>query len=243
MKKPFVRSALPLLASCLLPSPIWAGAVCGAVSVPTSGGSLVAAFDETRSPAPKGAKLTYRRVFQSSTPEFIEIVVYEDSDAATYEIRQLDEDPGALTFEVSAALRAKMFELAGQLNHFRGQDFDVHRKIANLGEKTFRWEQGSEAHETKFNYTLNSTANQLLQIFEGLARQQEHLVLITRRMKYDRLGINDALLQFETDFNHSLLPEPKRALPVLDQIASDSRFVEIARHRARALAERIRHQG
>jgi hypothetical protein len=191
---------------------------------------------------PKGAKLSYRRVFQSSTPEFIEINVYEDSGAATYEIRQLDEERGANPFEISASLRAKMFDLAAQLHYFRGQDLDVHRKIANLGEKTFRWEKGSEAYETKFNYTLNSTANQLLQIFEGLAREQEHLTLIARRMKYDRLGINDALLQFETDFNHSLLPEPRRALPVLDQIAADSRFVEIARQRARALAERIRHQ-
>jgi hypothetical protein len=191
---------------------------------------------------PKGAKLSYRRVFQSSTPEFIEINVYEDSGAATYEIRQLDEEHGANPFEISASLRAKMFDLAAQLHYFRGQDLDVHRKIANLGEKTFRWEKGLEAHETKFNYTLNSTANQLLQIFEGLAREQEHLTLIARRMKYDRLGINDALLQFETDFNHSLLPEPRRALPVLDQIAADSRFVEIARQRARALAERIRHQ-
>ncbi len=189
------------------------------------------------------AKLTYRRLFKSSSPEFIEIVVHEDSDAATYEIRQLDEDPGASPFEVSASLRARMFELAALLHHFQGQDFDVHRKIANLGEKTFRWEHGSEIHETKFNYTLNSGANQLLQIFEGLARQQEHLTLISRRMKYDRLGINDALLQFETDFNHRLLPEPRRALPVLDQIASDSHFVEIARQRARSLAERIRHQG
>lgn len=188
------------------------------------------------------SSLTYRRVFKSSSPEFIEIVVHEDSDSATYEIRQLDDDPGALPFEVSASLRARMFELAAQLHHFERQDFDVHRKIANLGQKTFRWERGSEMHETKFNYTLNSQANQLLQIFEGLARQQEHLMQISRRMKYDRLGINDALLQFETDFNHRLLPEPQRALPVLDQIASDSHFVEIARQRARSLAERIRHQ-
>ena len=194
------------------------------------------------SPAP-GTSLTYRRVFKSSAPEFIEIVVREDSDTATYEIRQLDEDPGASPFEVSASLRAKMFELAAQLHHFDRQDLDVHRKIANLGEKTFRWERGPEIHETKLNYTLNPEANQLLQIFEGLARQQEHLMLISRRMKYDRLGINDALLQFETDFNHRLLPEPQRALPVLDQIASDSHFVEIARQRARSLAERIRHQG
>jgi hypothetical protein len=193
-------------------------------------------------PVPASAKLTFRRIFKSSSPEFIQIVVRDDSDAATYEIRQLDDDPGASPFEVSAALRAKMFDLAGQLNHFQGQDLDVHRKIANLGEKTFRWESSSEAHETKFNYTLNSAATQLLQIFEGLARQQEHFDLITRRMKYDRLGINDALLQFEADLNRSLLPEPKRVLPVLDQIAGDSRFVDIARQRARSLAERIRHQ-
>ena len=132
--------------------------------------------------APAAAKLTFRRVFKSSSPEFIQIAVREDSDAATYEIRQLDEDPASSPFEVSAALRAKMFELAGQLKHFQGQDLDVHRRIANLGEKTFRWESGTEVHETKFNYTLNSAAAQLLQIFEGLARQQEHVDLIARRM-------------------------------------------------------------
>lgn len=207
------------------------------------GGSPIAAAELPAGPAASaGAKLTFRRVFKSSTPEFIEITVRADSDSATYEIRQLEDDPGAAPFEVSSALRAKMFELAGELNHFQGQDLDVHRKIANLGEKTFRWEQAAEVHEAKFNYTLNSSASQLLQIFEGLARQQELLMLLERRMKYDRLGINDALLQFESDLNHKLLPEPQRALQTLDQIASDSRFVEIGRQRARALAERIRHQ-
>jgi hypothetical protein len=191
---------------------------------------------------PAGPKLSFRRVFKGSTPEFIEIVVYQNSDNATYDIRQLDEDPEALPFEVSAGLRAKMFGLAAQLKHFQGLDLDVHRKIANLGEKTFRWEQGGEAHETTFNYTLNTQAAQLLQIFEGLARQQENVMLILRRMKYDRLGVNDALLQFESDLNHSLLPEPQRALPMLDQIASDPKYVDIARQRARNLAERIRHQ-
>jgi hypothetical protein len=204
-------------------------------------GSLQFAAVSASVAAPAGAKLTFRRIFKSSTPEFIEISVREDSDAATFEIRQLDEDSSALPFEVGSRLRAKMFELAGELNQFYGMDIDVHRKIANLGEKTFRWERGTESHEVKFNYTLNSPANQLLQIFEGLARQQEHWTLLARRIKYDRLGVNDALLQFESDLNRKLLPEPQRLLPALDQIANDSRFVEIARHRARYLAERIRH--
>jgi len=187
------------------------------------------------------ARLTFRRVFKLSTPELIEIVVRENSDAATYEIRQLDDDPGSLPFTVSAPLRAKMFALAGQLNHFENQDLDVHRKIASLGEKTFRWQQGAVVHETKFNYTLNPAATELLQIFEGLARQQEHFDILTRRIKYDRLGMNDALMECDSDFSRGLLPEPQTLLPLLDQIAGDAHLVDIARQRARNLAERIRH--
>src|SRR3984893_10287467 len=61
-------------------------------------------------PATAAAKLTFRRVFKSSTPELIEICVREDADDGTYEIRQLDDDPEKLPFEVGAPLRAKMFE-------------------------------------------------------------------------------------------------------------------------------------
>jgi len=213
----------------------------GLASVLLSSPAEAATSAPSPAPAPAHAKLGYRRIFKSSSPEFIEIIVRDDSDAATFEIRQLDEEPGASPFEVGAPLREKMFQLAALLKYFQRQDLDVHRRIANLGEKTFRWEKGTESHETKFNYTLNSAASQLMQIFEGLARQQELVTLLERRMKYDRLGINDALLQFETDLNHKLLPEPQRALPTLDQIASDSRFVQVGRQRARALAERIRH--
>lgn len=189
------------------------------------------------------AVFTYRRIFKSSTPEFIEIKIGENSDQGTYEIRQLEEEPGASPFEISPALRAKIFELIAQLNYFKGLDLDIHRKIANLGEKTFRWERGSESSEVKFNYTVNPAASQLLQICEGLARQQELIELLERRMKYDRLGVNDALLELESDLSKGVLPEPQRVLPLLDQISADYRFVEIARQRARALAERVRHAG
>jgi len=194
--------------------------------------------------APAGpAVFTYRRIFKSSTPEFIEIKIHEDSDDATYEIRQLDEDPGATAFQVGHALRARIFELIVQLHYFKGLDLDIHRKIANLGEKTFQWEHAGVTGEVTFNYTVNPEAAQLLQICEGLARQQEMVDLLQRRIKYDRLGVNDALLQLETDLSKGILPEPQRLLPLLDQIANDYRFVEIARQRARALAEKIRHSG
>lgn len=188
---------------------------------------------------PGGATITYRRVFKGSSPEFIEVKIGDDGKAA-FDIRQLEDDPDPEPFEVAPAVKSKIFELAGELHHFAVQNLDIQKKIANLGQKTFRYENGAEVHETSFNYTLNPAATQLMQIFEGLARQQQDLVLLQRRAKYDRLGVNDALLQFESDLEHRLLPEPERLLPVLDQIAADSHFVDIARTRARALAERIR---
>jgi hypothetical protein len=188
---------------------------------------------------PGDATITYRRIFKGSSPELIEIKVGEQGKS-TFEIRQLEEDPAAEPFEVGAPVRQKIFELSADLKNFAIADLDIQKRIANLGQKTFRYERGSEVHETSFNYTLNVPANQLMQIFEGLARQQSDLVLLTRSVKYDRLGVNDALRQFESDMDHRLLPEPERLLPVLDQIGADSHFVDIARTRARALAQRIR---
>jgi hypothetical protein len=184
--------------------------------------------------------ISYRRVFKGSTPEFIEIKITEPGKA-TFDIRQLTDDDDPEPFEVGPPVRQKIIELAADLKNFDITGLDIHKKIANLGQKTFRYEHDGEVHETTFNYTLNAPANQLMQIFEGLARQQGDLALLERSVKYDRLGVNDALRQFESDMDHRLLPEPERLLPVLDQIAADYHFVDIARTRARALAESIRN--
>lgn len=131
------------------------------------------------------ATITYRRVFKGSNPEFIEIKV-SDSGAATYDIRQLSEDADPEKLEMGAPVRAKIFELAAALHDFDGIDLDVHRKIADLGQKTFRYENGATVHEAHYNYTLNHDASQLAQIFEGLAQQQQDQALLEQRLKYDR---------------------------------------------------------
>lgn len=187
-----------------------------------------------------GPVVSYRKVFKDSAPEFLEIKIRENG-SGTIDLRQLEDEAEPEPFEVSPALAAKMFELAGQLEYFRGQQLDVRRRIANLGEKTFRYERGGEAHEVTFNYTVNPTAQQLMHIFEGLSRQQEHLATLNRRMRYDRLGVQDALLRFEMDLNRKMIPEPERLLATLDAIGNDSRVVDIARQRARMIAERIRN--
>ena len=191
--------------------------------------------------AAESATITFRKVFRSSYPEFIEIKV-DESGSGTYDIRQLGDEPSPQPMKVGAPLVQKIFELAAKLHNFNGVELEMHRQIANLGEKTFRYDRGGETHSVTFNYTTDRAAEQLLDIFEGLSRQQTDLSDLIRTMRYDRLGVNDVLLQIERDYDHKLLPEPQALLPPLDQLASDSHYIDIARERARTLAAQIRSQ-
>jgi hypothetical protein len=184
--------------------------------------------------------ITYRKIFKSSYPEYVEIKVSQ-SGAATYDIRQLDEESEPVAFQIDGPLVQRIFDLAAKLHNFQGVNLDLHRRIANLGEKTFLYTKGGESHEVKFNYTLDESATQLLNIFEGLARQESDLSNLQRVMRYDHLGVNDAIVQIETDYNNKVFPEPERLLPALDQVSADNTFIDIARQRARTLASRIRN--
>jgi hypothetical protein len=185
------------------------------------------------------ATVIFRKVFKTSFPEFVEIKV-EENGSGTYDIRQLDDDANPQPFQLGAPLVQKIFDLASKLHNFQGVDLEVHRRLANLGEKTFRYEKGSESHETTFNYTLDTNATQLLVVFEGLSRQQTDLSDLQRTMRYDRLGVNDIVLQIQADYDNKQLPEPEQFLSLLDQLAADQKFIDLARDRARTLAGRIR---
>jgi len=191
--------------------------------------------------SPGSATVTFRKVFKSSYPEFVEIKVGE-AGSGTYDIRQLSDDASPQPMKLDPSLAHKIFDLAAKLHNFDGIDLEMHRRIANLGEKTFQYDRGAETHSVTFNYTTDHSAGQLLDIFEGLSRQLTDLSDLVRTMRYDRLGVNDVLVQIEKDYDRKVLPEPEALLPSLDQLAADTHYMEIARERARKLASRIRSQ-
>jgi hypothetical protein len=185
------------------------------------------------------ATVTFRKIFKSSYPEFVEIKV-NDSGSGTCDIRQLNEESTPRAMHIDPPLVQAIFDLAAKLHNFDGLDLEMHRRIANLGEKTFVYERGAESHHVTFNYTLNRDAAELLRIFEGLARQQTDLFDLDRTMRYDPLGVNDVLLQIGKDLDNKVLLEPGQFLPSLDRLAADQHFIDIARDRARKLAALIR---
>jgi hypothetical protein len=202
--------------------------------------ALVAVVTAIPTRAAGEAVITYTKIFKGSVPESVELIIRE-TGKCTFDIRQLAEDPKATEFEVGQPIREKIFSLAKELNNFRNLDLDTHRKIANLGAKTFRYEKDGVVNEVTYNYTVNTPASQLQQIFEGLSYQQDHLQTLQRTLKYDRLGLYDALGYLEADLENGVIPEPEHLLPVLEQIANDTHVIEIARSRARAITAKIRN--
>lgn len=183
---------------------------------------------------PSAATIAYRKVFKSSTPEFVEIKVSRDGQS-TYDIRQLDDQPSPEPFPVSAALTAKIFALAADLHDFDGIKLDVRRRVANLGEKTFSYEKDGVTHQVSFNFTTNDSANKLVSIFEGLSLEDQYVDQLSRSMRYDPLGLNDVLIRLERDLGANMLPDPPALAPLLKQIASNSHYLDIARQRAQAV--------
>lgn len=180
------------------------------------------------------ATITYRKIFKGSTPEYVEIKI-DEHGAATYDIRQLDDQPSPQSFQVSSALTAKIFSLAADLHDFKGIQLDARRLIANLGQKTFRFQRGEESYRVSFNYTVNATANQLMGIFEGLSLEDQYLDQLTRSMRYDPLGLDDVLTRLQSDLESHAVAEPQVLAPVLEKIASNRQFLDVARERARLI--------
>lgn len=210
--------------------------LCAAIAL-----TLCAAPGRARAENPVGPTITFQRIFKASYPEYIEIKISQ-SGKGTFDIRQLDEEASPQSFELSAPTVRKIFSLAAKLNNFKGVDLEVHKRLASLGQKTLRYQNGAEDNQVTYNYTLDPSGSQLTALFESISLEETDLADLKRTMQYDRLGVNDVVQNIESHYKDHDLPEPSRFLPSLEKLADDNQYVDVARQRARQLADRIRSE-
>ena len=185
-------------------------------------------------------KLTYSRTFKGSNPEYIAIGV-DAKGSGTYEGRKLDEaEPaGPRPFQLSPGTTERIFALAGQLHDFQGIDLESHKKVANLGEKTLTYEQGSALNRVVFNFTENRTARDLVDVFEAIGTVEQHVAALEFEMKYDPLGLSQELLQIQIELKDKTLTDPQMLVPTLEKIAHASRFLHLAQTRAQDIIDQV----
>jgi hypothetical protein len=180
-------------------------------------------------------RVTYTKSFPGSDPAYMAITV-DRGGAATYREAK-DEDPE--TFQLEPEAVRAIFDLADKLDHFK-RPLESGLKVARTGDKTFRWENGAEAGEAKFNYSLDENARLLQDWFERISESERALMNLSRAMRFDKLGVNDAVLRVDAAWSAKRLVGREQFLPLLDRIAKNEAFVNLARDRAAHLAGSIR---
>ena len=183
-------------------------------------------------------RIFYSKLFLGSVPEYSEITV-DRSGQGQYKESRDDDSP--VRFQLTQAESADIFVLAEKLDRFN-RPLESHLKVANTGIKTFRFDDGKEKHEVKFNYSTDPNAGALWDWFERIAETERSFAGLEKTARFDKLGVNDALLQLEVSKDHKRLVAAQQFLPILDSIAGNEAYLHMARIRAANLAQALRSE-
>lgn len=180
------------------------------------------------------ATLSYTRAFPGSTPEYFCVSLDRDGNLA-YKESPTDNQP--LKTQLPDADVTNLFAMAEKLGYFK-MPLESGLKVANTGKKTFRYEDGTApATEVNFNYSLNTTAQQLQDRFEEIAESERAYIELDRTLHYDHLGINDALATVESLWLQKQLATPKQFIPILERISTRETLMHLVRDRAARLKD------
>ena len=180
-------------------------------------------------------RIVYTKSFPGSSPAYVAITVERNGDVSYKEA--VDDDPEKFQLEPSGT--NTMFDLAARLDHFK-HPLESGLKVANMGVKTFRWEDEGAASEQKFNYSLDDNAKALHDWFEAITETERLFAELKRSARHDKLGVHDALIHIEQTWQQRRLTGADQFLPLLDQIAQNEIYLHMARQRAAMLGEAIR---
>lgn len=197
---------------------------------------LAIAFLLFASLAAAAPRLFYSKYFKGSAPEYVAITL-EKNGQLTYQEAKDDDNPIKIQLTDSDVQQA--FSLADKLDHFQ-HPLESGLKVAQMGIKTFRFEDGGEKHEVQFNYSQDENAQALLDWFERVTETEGRFADLDRTVHYDKLGVNDALVQIQIAYEHHRLVALEQFLPLLDRVIKNESYMHIARERATSLAEAIR---
>jgi hypothetical protein len=165
------------------------------------------------------------------------VTLAQNGDA---EYREAPDEDNPLKFHLTEAETHAVFGLAEKLDYFK-HPLESPVKVAFMGTKTFRYENGEGKNEVKFNYSEDLQARELMDWFERMGESAEHRIELERTAKYDRLGVLKALLLLESAMDRKRLVGTDQYLPMLDRIAKNESYMHTARARAEEIAEAIRN--
>ena len=182
-------------------------------------------------------KLFFSKTFPGSRPAYMEVRLDRDGRS---EYREGPDEDNPVVLKLSKDDTDAIYTLADKLDHFN-RELESGLKVARMGDKLLRWELGSEKHEAKFNYSTDTDAQAIHDWFERISESALYFIELERAAKYDKLGVNQALLKLESAWDRRRLVGLPVFLPLLDRVDKNETYMNMARDRAARLAQIFRN--
>jgi hypothetical protein len=186
--------------------------------------------------AADASRIFYSKSFPGSVPAYVAITLDQSGDG---EYKEAPDDESPLKFKVKEPEAKEIFDLTDKLDRFK-HPLESNLKVAFMGMKTFRYENGAEKTEVKFNFSEDPAARDLADCFEKISESAQHRINLERAAKYDKLGVMKAMLLFEQSWDRKRIVAADQFLPILDRIAKNESYMHEARLRAARMADLIR---
>ncbi len=197
-------------------------------------GKLLALACALASAAAGQDTIYFERDFPGAVPERFEATLARDGQV-------LYTEPGEERVEIRVGEEeaATVFEQAAALDYF-SKPLASRRKVASTGRKLLRFESAGQVRgEAAFDYSEEPGARDIASWFLKLSETLRHLEVLERAYRFDRLGVNQALVNLEQAYERDRVIAVEPLEIILNKIAQQPRIVHLARARAKGLLESI----
>ncbi|MBM3724905.1 MAG: hypothetical protein FJW40_05735 [Acidobacteria bacterium] len=173
-------------------------------------------------------RIIYSKSFPGSTPAFVLIELARDGSVV---YKEAPDDDAPARFRLEQAEADEIFAAAEKAGKF-ARTLESGLKVANMGMKTLRWEEGAEKNEQKFNYTQDLDARAVHEWFERMTETEQLFFGLERTVQFDKLGVNHSLLLLEAAWDKRRLVAVDQFKPLLTRVVKNESYLHMARERA-----------
>lgn len=141
-------------------------------------------------------------------------------------------------FQATEVLRQRIFTLAEELKFFDGQfEFTAH-PVAQTGSKTLGYQDATHHTSATYNYSENSSIQQLTEIFQGISLTIESGRKLEFDRRFDKLSLDQDLKALDDLSKDGHLYEVQAIAPLLQRLAVDRTVLHIAQQSAQRILTR-----
>lgn len=192
--------------------------------------------------AAEPAAVSFALDFPKSEPEHYSITVDSDGHSRYESSGKLSADSDnrdtyQTDFNISDALRARIFQLAAQANYFSGRIDSGNKKLAFTGAKKLTYKDGQKNFSADYNFSGLPAVQQLTTLFQSLSGTLEFGHRLTYYHRYQKLALDEELKRMEDHARSGQIIELQAVTQALQEIYDDPSVIKVVRARARRLIE------